>query len=156
MSQEIIRHHRNQLGGKFTSMQLAYPSKIIVAWAEAIGGKKEIREWLLQSEYKELGLFVHALHHQEGARKWLMENGFPHLMALIHGAEGSPNAILWLRKHQLDVLQHMALAADNKDDSLIWLMSNGFQDMAMVAQRIRKVKNDLEDSNNDVHRISIY
>ena len=30
----------------------------------------------------------------------------------------------------------------------------GMRDMATVAQRIRKVKNDIEDNNADVHRIS--
>ena len=83
-----------------------------------------------------------------------MDNGFPHLMALINGAEGRPNAILWLRNYGFDILEKMARAADNNDDALLWLFSNGFGDMATVAQRIRKVKNEIEDNNSDVHRIS--
>lgn len=135
-------------------MNFGYPAKIILAWGEAISGNKEIREWLLANGYPELGLFVHALHNQQDARTWLMDNGYPHLMALINGAEGNPNAMLWLRKHNMDVLEKMAVAADNRDDALLWLMNNGYQDMAMVAQKIRKVKNGIEESNNDVHKIS--
>jgi len=83
-----------------------------------------------------------------------MDNGFPHLMALINGAEGNPNAILWLRKSGYDILEKMARAADNSEDALLWLFSSGYSDMATVAQRIRKVKNDIEENNSDVHRIS--
>jgi hypothetical protein len=48
----------------------------------------------------------------------------------------------------------MARAADNSEDALLWLFDNGYQDMATVALRIRKVKNDIEENNSDVHRIS--
>jgi hypothetical protein len=109
-----------------SSPHFAYPAKIILAWAEAISGNKDIRDWLMANGYPELSVFVFALHNQPEPRQWLMDNGFPHLMALINGAEGKPNAILWLRKC----------------------------DMATVAQRMRKVKNDIEENNSDVHRIS--
>jgi hypothetical protein len=97
---------------------------------------------------------VFALHNQPEPRQWLMDNGFPHLMALINGAEGKPNAILWLRGNGYDILEKMARAADNSEDALLWLFHNGYGDMATVAQRIRKVKNDIEENNSDVHRIS--
>jgi hypothetical protein len=135
-------------------MKFGYPAKVILAWGEAISGNKEIREWLMVNGYPELGLFVHALHNQSDARTWMMENGYPHLMALINGSEGNPNAILWLRKHNMDVLEKMAGAADNRDDALLWLLNQGYQDMASVAQKIRKVKNEIEEGNNDVHKIS--
>ncbi len=135
-------------------MKFEYPAKIILAWGEAISGNKAIREWLMQNGYPELGLFVFALQNQDESRTWLMENGFPHLMALINGAEGNPNAILWLRKHQFDVLEKMAAASDNKEEALLWLVKNGFSDMAIISQRIRQVKNDIESENNDMHKIS--
>jgi len=135
-------------------MKFGYPAKIILAWGEAISGNKEIKQWLMENDYPELGLFVHAVHNQPEPRKWLLENGYPHLMALINGAEGNPNAILWLRKHGMDILEKMALAADNRDDALMWLINNGYQDMAVIAQRIRKLKNEIEEGNNDVHKIS--
>jgi hypothetical protein len=131
-----------------------YPAKVILAWAEAISGNREIRDWLMQNGYPELAVFVFALHNQPEPRQWLMDNGFPHLMALINGAEGKPNAILWLRNNGYDILEKMARAADNNEDALLWLFENGYHDMATVAQRMRKVKNDIEENNSDVHRIS--
>jgi hypothetical protein len=64
------------------------------------------------------------------------------------------NAVLWLRKHGFDVLEKIALAADNSEDALLWLVNNQFNDMAMISQRIRNLKNDIEAGNNDMHRIS--
>ena len=132
----------------------SYSAKIILAWAEAISGNRDIRDWLMQNGYPELSVFVFALHNQPEPRQWLMDNGFPHLMALINGAEGKPNAILWLRANGYDILEKMARAADNSEDALLWLFENGYHDMATVALRMRKVKNDIEENNSDVHRIA--
>jgi hypothetical protein len=137
-----------------TMNTIAYPAKILVAWAEAIGGNKDIREWLMANGYPELGLFVFALHNQEEARQWLLDKGHPHLMALINGAEGNPSALAWLKKFDFDFLEKMARAADNDDAALHWLLENGEQELATVAQRMRKVKNEIERNNNDMHRMS--
>ena len=59
---------------------LKYSTKVLVAWAEAIKGNKEINNWLLKNGYKELGIFVHALHNDEESRNWLMKNKYPHLI----------------------------------------------------------------------------
>lgn len=131
-----------------------YPSKIIIAWGEAISGNIAIREWLMANGYPELGVFVHALNNQNEARTWLMENNFPHLMALINGAEGNPNALLWLKKNKFDILEKMARVADNHEDSLMWLLEKGSRDMAAIAQRMCLVKNEIERRNNDIHSIS--
>ena len=133
---------------------VGYPSKVILAWGEAIAGNVAIREWLMANGYPELGVFVHALNNQDEARTWLMENKFPHLMALINGAEGNPNAILWLRNNKFDVLEKMARVADNHEESLIWLLEKGLPDMAAIAQRMCLVKNEIERRNNDIHSIS--
>jgi hypothetical protein len=138
----------------FKSMKIEYPAKVLLAWAEAVRGNKEIKDWLMANGYPELGLFVHALHNQTSARQWLMDNGFPHLMAVIRGSEGDENACLWLRKFELQAFEHLARAADNSDKSLLWLTENNWPELAVMAGRIRNVKNDIERSNNDVHRIS--
>ncbi|MCC6600188.1 MAG: hypothetical protein IT223_05890 [Crocinitomicaceae bacterium] len=133
---------------------IEYSSKIILAWGEAIGGNKQIRDWLTENGYPELGIFVFALHHKKDAREWLMDNGYPHLMALINGAEGNQNARLWLRKYGYDIMEKMALAADNNEEAVVWLLQQGYKDMAIIAQKIRVVKNEIERRNNDMHSIS--
>lgn len=133
---------------------VAYPAKILIAWSEAINGHKGIREWLMANGYPELGLFVFALHNQQEARSWLMDNGHPHLMALISGAEGNASALAWLKKFGFDLLEKAARAADNDDEALHWLLEQNEKELAMIAQRMRRVKNEIEANNNDVHRIS--
>lgn len=135
-------------------MQLAYPPKIILAWGEAISGNGKIRDWLMRNGYPELGLFVFALHLKQEARDWLMQNGHPALYALVSGSEGNPKALDWLRKHDLIVLEKMAQGADNNDEAITWLINKGFPDFAVIAQKIRVVKNQIESDNSDFHRIS--
>lgn len=48
----------------------------------------------------------------------------------------------------------MALAGDNPEEAYLWLLNQGYQDFAMVANRIRQVKNEIDDNNLDLHRMS--
>ena len=134
---------------------LNYPIKVLAVWGEAISGDRKFLNVLLKSEYKELGLFVHAMHNQDHARKWLMENGFPHLMALLNGVERKKDAIHWLKYNKLTTLYHMALCADGETDSFEWLIHNNQKEMAMIAKKIEFVKNEIEDNNSDPHKISV-
>jgi hypothetical protein len=135
-------------------MELAYPPKIILAWGEAISGNNQIRDWLIKNGYPELGLFVFALHLKQDAREWLMKKGHAALFALIHGAEGNKEALKWLEKNQYVLLLKMAQGADNDDKAIAWLVEKGFPDFAVIAQKIRYVKNDIESDHNDVHKFS--
>ena len=131
---------------------LNYPSKILVGWAEAIGGNTELRDWFMASDqYKELGLCIHALLLKDEAREWLMKNGYAHLMAMINGVEGNTDAIHWLDKANFQVLKHVALAGDREVSSANWLLKNGHHEFAMIAERIRVLKDQVEDTHNDIH-----
>jgi hypothetical protein len=134
---------------------LDYPSKVILVWGEAISGKQKYLDVLLKSEYKELGLFVYAMHNQDEARTWLMKNGFPHLLAMLNAIERKKDAILWLKAHKFTTLYHMAMCADGDKGSFAWLISNNKKDMAMIAKKIEFVKDYIEEGNNDIHSISI-
>ena len=133
-----------------------YPNKVLLAWAEAITGREELRDWLMGSEYPELGVFCHALHNEPTSRAWLRKHQHVFLLALLEGAEGQSKAVKWLRHEAGDTLADMALAADNDDQALSRLMT-GDPDAkgiwAQIALRMRHVKNLIEESNNDVHRI---
>lgn len=132
-----------------------YPAKILVAWAEAIGGNSDIRDWLIKNGYKELGLFTFALRNMDDARMWLMENGSPHLLALINGIEGNKQALQWLESNGYKALSIIALAADGNKSAKEWLLKND-KLLAMVALKMEFVKDEIERDNNDVHKISPY
>ena len=135
-----------------------YPTKVLLAWAEAISGNEEFRDWLMGSEYPELGVFCHALHNEPTSLAWMRHAGHHVLIALLEGTEGNEQAVAWLREHGHDVIADMALAADNDDEATVRLMApaargEGDGLWAQIAVRIREVKNEIEAMNNDVHRI---
>jgi len=143
---------KSEVEGVVKLKPLNYPPKILLGWAEAISGNKDLRDWFLESpEYKELGIFVHALYLKDDAREWLMKNGYAHLMAMINAVEGNVEAIHWLEKSGFNVLYHIALSGDGNEESFNWLMENGHPEFAMISKRIEKVKNDIEENHNDVH-----
>lgn len=133
---------------------LQYPDKILLAWGEAISGNIKIRDWLTQNGYAELGVFCFALRNKDDAREWLMNNGYQHLFALINGVERNKNALMWLKVHQFTVLYHMALAGDGDENSFNWLKQNNLKLLALIAKKIEFVKDQIEEDNNDPHRIS--
>ncbi len=135
-------------------MKTIYPAKVLLAWAEAIGGNKKIREWLTEHGYPELGVFTFALRNKEDAKTWLAKNGFEHLAATIAGAEGNKSAVDWLEKYKFDILAKVALSGDGSKEAFMWLLANGHKEMALVAKRIQLVKEQIEEDNNDVHKIS--
>lgn len=151
----VFRKKKNklELSGVVKLKPLKYPPKILVGWAEAISGNTQIRDWFLASEeYIELGMAVHAIMLKDDARDWLMHNGYAHLMAMINGVEGNQEALHWLEKNKFHVLKHVALAGDGSEDSFKWLIQNGHEEFALISQRIKKVKDEIEDDHNDVHK----
>lgn len=127
-----------------------YSEKIVVAWGEAISGNTEIRDWLMKNNYPELGLFCHALYFDKSATDWLMKN-VPHLLATIKGVEGKKDPIHWLEMNGFKLLAKVAKAADNDKEQMRLLMLND-KLFGVLAQRIKAVKDEIEEANNDVHR----
>ena len=79
--------------------QLTYPSLVILAFAKAVEGNKELQTWLQENGYPELFMAAHAIRLQDPARQWLMKNGYPHLLAMIAAAEGDEKAQKWLKQY---------------------------------------------------------
>ncbi|MES2630037.1 MAG: hypothetical protein V4616_13820 [Bacteroidota bacterium] len=133
---------------------LFYPQKVLLAWGEAIKGNKEITKWLMTNGFKELGLFTYAVRNNDEARDWLMKNGYPHLMALVNGAEGKKQAVEWLKSNRFEALSKVAQAADGDVEAYGWLKDRKHVELCFVAKCIKEVKDYIEDSNNDPHKIS--
>lgn len=132
---------------------LIYPAKVIIAWAEAIGGNTKIRDWLGKNGYPELYTFVYALNLKTDAKEWLMKNNYPHLVALIDATERNETARKWLLRNNFTILWNIALAADGDITSTNWLLQYE-RDFAMVALKMQMVKMDIETDNSDPHKIS--
>ena len=134
--------------------RIDYPVKVLVIWSEAIGGNREMRDWLMKNGFRELAMFVYGIYNMDEARKWLMDNGFPHFMALLNGIEGKEDAVKWLEQHNFAVMAKVAKAADGYYAERDWLMQND-KLFALIAQRIKYIKDQIHENNSDYHRISI-
>lgn len=138
---------------KIILKQLEYPSKVLLAWREAIGGNVEFRDFLIQSPYKELGIFCFAILNDKKSRKWLLDNNYGHLLATIEGIEGKDSALVFLKKNGFDLLFHFARSADSWKDSQIWLQKKD-KLLYAISLKIEYVKDEIELRNQDPHKLS--
>ena len=143
----------NKKSKKIILKQLEYPSKILIAWREAIGGNVEFRDFLIRSPYKELGIFCFAILNDKKSRKWLLDNNFGHLLATIEGIEGKESALVFLKKNGFDLLFHFARSADSWKDSQIWLQKKD-KLLYAISLKIEYVKDEIELRNQDPHKIN--
>ena len=151
-----IKPEETPVPGPVKLKPLRYHPKILLGWAEAIGGNKALRDWFMESpDFKELGVFVFALHLKQDAREWLVKNGYAHLMALINGVEGNKTAIAWLEKNNFEVLKHVALSGDGNEKSFQWLKDNGHPEFAMISKKIELIKDEIEANHNDPHKFGL-
>ena len=138
---------------KIILKQLEYPSKVLVAWREAIGGNVEFRDFLIRSPYKELGVFCFAILNDKKSRKWLLYNNYGHLLATIEGIEGKDSALVFLKKNGFDLLFHFARSADSLKDSQIWLQKKD-KLLYAISLKIEYVKDEIELRNQDPHKLN--
>ena len=61
---------------KIILKQLEYPSKVLIAWREAIGGNLEFRDFLIRSPYKELGMFCFAILNDKKSMNFYLKKLF--------------------------------------------------------------------------------
>mgnify|MGYP003971049077 FL=1 len=143
----------NKKTKKIILKQLEYPTKVLIAWREAIGGNVEFRDFLIRSPYKELGIFCFAILNDKKSRKWLLDNNYGHLLATIEGIEGKDSALVFLKKNGFDLLFHFARSADSWKDSQIWLQKKD-KLLYAISLKIEYVKDEIELRNQDPHKLN--
>lgn len=134
---------------------LNYEPKIVIGWAESIGGNMEIRDWFAKNGYEELSIFCYALVLKNDARDWLMKNGYAHLMAMIHAVEGDKGALEWLDRYGFTKLKYIALAGQGELEGYKWIKANATVEFYMLAQKIQQVKDQIEENHNDTHSFGL-
>ena len=143
----------NKKTKKIILKQLEYPTKVLIAWREAIGGNVEFRDFLIRSPYKELGIFCFAILNDKKSRKWLLDNNYGHLLATIEGIEGKDSALVFLKENGFDILFHFARSADSWKDSQIWLQKND-KLLYAISLKIEFIKDEIELNNEDPHKLN--
>ena len=67
---------------------------------------------------------------------------------------GDEKACVWLIKNHYKKLALIAKGADNDDDSIRQLLLDGHREWAMIALKMRSVKNDIQDDLDNWHTYS--
>lgn len=147
-----MRKKKNPVKNVAPLQPLNYDVKIILIWAEAISGNKDMRDFLTENGFEELGIFCYALLLKDDAREWLKENGYAHLLAMIHGVEGNKSALEWLELNNFRLLRNIALAGDGEPAAYHWLEEKGYPEFAHLAKKIQEVKDEIEEDHNDMHK----
>ncbi|MEJ6638075.1 MAG: hypothetical protein QNL10_06560 [Crocinitomicaceae bacterium] len=133
---------------------IQYSNMVILAWAKAVDGNKDLQQWLVDNGYEELVHTTYAIRLKEESRAWLMDNGYAHLMAMINGCEGNAHAQKWLLDYKFYNLYHVARAIDYEQDSWKWLAIKKRPQLAILAKSIQRVKDDIEERHNDIHSMN--
>lgn len=134
---------------------LNYNAKIVLGWAEAIGGNTKLRDWFATNGYEELSFFCYALLLKSDARDWLMTNGYAHLMACVHAIEEDEAALNWLERYNFNTLKYLALAGRGEKEGYVWIKENLSVEYFILAQKIQEVKDDIEENHNDTHKFGV-
>jgi len=126
-----------------------YPTKILLAFTEAVGGNEQLFEWLLKNDFPELALLSKSLRGGVRSNELLIIQNFPQFAAFDAAIHADPKAIVWLKKNDFIFLIRLAEASQGKKIALDWFENNNLKIFVMLA---RKIKSFIENQVFDVHK----
>ena len=126
-----------------------YPTKILLAFTEAVGGNEDLFEWLLKNGYHELALLSKSLRGGEASNQILIQKKFPQFAAFDAAIHGDLKAIIWLKKHKFVFLIRLADAARGTEIALNWFEKRNLKIFVMLA---KKIKSYVDNQVYDVHK----
>ena len=132
-----------------------YHPKIILAWAKALEGNKDLLNYLKDNGFPELYMATYAIRLKDEARTWLIDNGFPHIMAMINAAEGNESAQKWLIDNDFKLLHAMSLAIDGHPEGFFYIRKFSSQEIFILTSVIKEIKDEIEENHNDIHKRSL-
>lgn len=129
-----------------------YPSKVILAWSEAVNGNEPITKWLISNGYPELISCLDSFRGNENADKRLMKSGHPEFVAFVEFINGSKKAKEWLEQFGFDLFITIGDFVNEEDGSAKKLMATGAKEVIIFAQRLKKFVTEIDFDANDVHK----
>lgn len=126
-----------------------YPTKILLAFTEAVGGNEDLFEWLLKNGYPELALLSKSIRGGEASNQILIQQNFPQFAAFDAAIHGDVNAIIWLKKHKFVFLIRLADASRGTEIALKWFAKKDLKIFIMLS---KKIKSFIDSQVFDVHK----
>jgi hypothetical protein len=126
-----------------------YPTKILLAFTEAVGGNEDLFEWLLKNGYSELALLSKSLRGGETSNQILIQKKFPQFAAFDAAIHGDVKAIIWLKKNKFVFLIRLADASRGTEIAIQWFKK---QDLKIFVLLAAKIKSYVDNQVYDVHK----
>ncbi len=126
-----------------------YPTKILLAFTEAVGGNEDLFEWLLKNKYPELAILSKSLRGGEVSNQILIQKKTPQFAAFDAAIHGDIRALVWLKKHNFIFLIRLADAARGTAVALDWFESKNLKIFVLLA---KKIKSFNDSQVYDVHK----
>jgi hypothetical protein len=134
----------------------AYPTKILIAWSEAIAGNEKIAKWLFNNGYPELICVMDFLWGSTKAGDWMLKNRLPEWRAFSeYVGDENEHARIWLMKNKFDLLAYTGDAVHEKEGSFELLKKGGFTEFIVIAQKLNKLLYQIEFDTNIIYRSPI-
>jgi hypothetical protein len=126
-----------------------YDIKLLLAFGEAVRGKKEFSDLLLEHGYPELAALTNAIHSDQNALHWLLQSPrYAHLGVLSNAIDGEDDAYKWLNKNQMHFYIVFADACRKKEKALKWL---GDQNLKVFLRLAQIINGELEQQRKDLY-----
>jgi len=115
-----------------------YPVKILLAFDNAIQGKNEFFEWLLENGFPELAALSNAIRGNTKAIDWLMKNGYVHYAAFDSASVDDDRAMAWLENHNHNILALVAKASRANEEAIRILKAQNLEIFIQIARHINE------------------
>ena len=95
--------------------------RVLLALQQAISGKKEFFQWLVDAGYPELAAFSNFLQDDVEAEQWLVQHNYHWLGIIRHAIDGDERSRQWVRDNLHEANLMFALACRRDDKAISWL-----------------------------------
>ena len=123
---------------------LKYDVKVLLALQQAMTGKDDFFNWLVNAGYPELAAFYNLIEEDEEAEAWLVKHGYHWLGLLSHAIDGEDAARAWVLKN-LHRANFMFCMACRKDEVAIsWLKQMKLEVILRLAEEVAFIRKKQE------------
>lgn len=123
---------------------LKYDVKVLLALQQAMTGKDDFFNWLVNAGYPELAAFYNLIEEDAEAEAWLVKHNYHWLGLLSHAIDGDDPARAWVLKnlHMANFMFCMACRKDEKAES--WLRQFKFEILLRLADEVAFIRKKQE------------
>lgn len=123
---------------------LKYDVKVLLALQQAMTGKDDFFNWLVNAGYPELAAFCNFVMEDDEAEQWLVKHGYQWLGLLSHAIDGEDIARAWVLKNLHRANFMFCMACRNDEVAIAWLHQFKLDILLRLAQEVVAIRKKQE------------